>query len=936
MPEYKTQKTESALSGGNAAFLEELYDRFLTSPDEVSEEWRRYFAQLKPDGDLAHQPVIDAIAARAGQARSYTSGGADGFKQAAVTRLVNQYRFLGARAANINPLQYEQAPLADLTLEFNGLSDDDLQTPFYTDIHGTGEAPLSDILAKLKEVYCGTVVAEWMHISDRQQREWLRTRMESSRPTYSAEKKRALLERILAAELLEQYLHTRYAGQKRFSLEGGDTLIPMLDTLLLSGLSAGIKETVIGMAHRGRLNVLINVLGKKPADLFLEFEGKHKVSGSGDVKYHMGFSSALKDNGAEMHLALAFNPSHLEIANPVVEGSVRARQDRRGDGGRRSVLPVLIHGDAAYAGQGVVMETLNLSQVRGYKTGGTVHIIVNNQIGFTTSTPDDARSTFFCSDASKMVEVPIFHVHCDDVEGAAFAIETALEFRQQFGVDAVIDLVCFRRHGHNEQDEPLMTQPLMYQKVSKHPGSPALYAQKLIAEGVMDEAGLDKMKKEFRARLSAGESSNTKVAPATASQFVDWSKFSRDNHKWDWRPARSPASVKKLKELGGKLSTFPSDFSPHPQLKKLAAARAEMAAGKRPLDWGMAENLAYAVLLENGSAVRLSGQDCGRGTFAHRHAVWHDQKRHKRDGGAYVPLRNLSKKQADFLVIDSILSEEAVLGFEYGYSTTEPNRLVIWEAQFGDFANGAQVVIDQFISAGQAKWGRMCNLVMLLPHGYEGQGPEHSSARIERYLQLCAEYNMQVCVPSTPAQIYGLLLRQMLRPLRMPLTIISPKSLLRHPQAVSSLDDLAAGEFAPILPETDDKIKPAKVKRLVFCSGKIYYELLAARNERKITDIAIIRLEQLYPFPHEAFTQEIKKYKNADYACWCQEEPGNQGAWHRIQHYLRRHLRTGQKLTYSLRPSASSTAAGYGALHKKQQQEVIDAALNLKSTVETS
>ena len=939
MSDYHTLKSEGAIFGGNASFMEDLYARYRQNPDTVSAEWRRYFARLQPGKEADHRALIDDIASRAGRIAAISpvaTAAVEGHKQAAVTRLINYYRFLGARWALINPLQYDDTPpQKELSLEFNELDESDLSKVFYTDIHGVGTAPLSVIVDKLKAVYCGTVVAEWMHISDRTQREWLRERMESARPMYSRAQKIDLLERLLAAELLEKYLHTRYVGQKRFSLEGGDTLIPMLDLMLSLGLRAGIKETVIGMAHRGRLNVLINILGKKPADLFLEFEGKHKVSGSGDVKYHMGFSSALREGDAEMHLALAFNPSHLEIANPAVEGSVRARQDRRGDAERKTVLPILIHGDAAFAGQGVVMETLNLSQIRGYKTGGTINIIINNQIGFTTSAPDDARSTFFCSDASKMVEVPIIHVHCDDVEGAAFAVETALAYRQQFGVDAVIDLVCFRRHGHNEQDEPFMTQPLMYQKISQHPGSPTLYAQQLKEEGVIDESVHADMIKTYRARLDTGESANPKVAPSSSSEFVDWKKYNIDNQQWDWCPKKSAASLKELGALGKKLSVFPADFTPHLQLKKLVAARAEMAANKRPLDWGMAENLAYAVLLQHGHAVRLSGQDCGRGTFAHRHAVWHDQKRHKRDGGAYVPLRNLSSKQGDFLVIDSTLSEEAVLAFEYGYATTEPNRLVLWEAQFGDFANGAQVVIDQFIASGQAKWGRLCNLVMLLPHGYEGQGPEHSSARIERYLQLCAEYNMQVCVPSTPGQMYHLLLRQMLRPLRMPLIVITPKSLLRHPQAVSPLSDLASGSFAPLLPEADDSIVAAKVRRVVFCSGKIYYELAAARRERGIDNIALVRVEQLYPFAHELFKQEIGKYPNADYVVWCQEEPGNQGAWHRIQHYLRRYLRAGQKLTYALRPSASSTAAGYGALHKRQQQELIDAALNLKSVVET-
>ena len=932
MSEYHKFKENGGLFGGNAEYVEEVYERYCENTNSVTPQWKAYFENI--GGGDNHRAVIDAIAARANLPPAAPDASAS-IKQAAVMRLINQYRFLGARNAAINPLEYEKTEIKELSLAMNGLDDSDLAATFFTDIYGMPSAPLSDIIAKLKAVYCGTMVAEWTHISDNERRQWLQKRMESPRPQFSAQKKRAILESLLAAEWLEKYLHTRYVGQKRFSLEGGDTLIPVLDALLTASANDGVKEIVIAMAHRGRLNVLINILGKKPADLFLEFEGKHKVSGSGDVKYHMGFSSGYHVGDADMHLALAFNPSHLEIVNPVVEGSVRARQDRRGDSQRRLALPIIIHGDAAFAGQGVVMETLNLSQVRGYKTGGSINIIINNQIGFTTSTPDDARSTFFCSDLSKMIEAPIIHVNCDDVIGAVFAIEMALAYRQKFSADIVVDLVCFRRHGHNEQDEPLMTQPMMYKKIAAHPGSPAVFAKQLRAEKVVGDADIAAMKQAYRARLEKGESVNEKAREAKVGDFVDWRKFSRDNHQWDWRPKKPLATVKDLKTWGRVLSQIPKEFTPHLQLKKLAAVRADMASGKRGLDWGMAENLAYATLLSHQIPVRLSGQDCGRGTFAHRHAVWHDQKRHKRDGGAYVPLRNLSNKQGDFLVIDSILSEEAVLGFEYGYATTEGERLVLWEAQFGDFANGAQVVVDQFLSSGQFKWGRLCNLVMLLPHGYEGQGPEHSSARIERYLQLCAEYNMQVCVPSTPAQIYHLLIRQMFRPLRMPLIVITPKSLLRHPEATSSLQELSNGVFEPIIEEVDNNIKPAKVKRVVFCAGKIYYELLATRRERKIDDIAILRLEQLYPFPHKQFITQINKYKNAEYVVWCQEEPGNQGAWHRAQHYLRRHLREKQKLTYALRPSSASTAAGYGALHKKQQQEVIDAALNLNSKVTT-
>ena len=934
MSDYQRLKKSGAFFGGNAPFVEELYERFAEAPDSVPDSWRRIFAELAPHGDLPHyHDIAAAIAARAHLPPPTNSADT---RQISVNRLISQYRFLGARAANINPLHYDHPTLPELQHQAYGLSDADLDDKFETTIFGLGgRATLRDIIASLKKAYCGSMVVELTHISRRNRRAWLRNRIESPRPAFSKERKYRILERLMAAELLEKHLHTRYVGQKRFSLEGGDTLIPMLDALLAAAIAKDTKEVVIGMAHRGRINVLINTLGKKPSELFLEFEGKHKaVSGSGDVKYHMGFSSAYRVNGKEMHLALAFNPSHLEIVNPVVEGSVRARQDRRGDTHRHQVLPVIIHGDAAFAGQGVVMETLNLSQVRGFKTGGTINIVINNQIGFTTSTPDDARSTFFCTDVAKMIESPIFHLHGDDIESAVYAVETALDYRQEFGEDVILDLVCFRRHGHNEQDEPLMTQPFMYQKITKHPGAPALYARQLQEEGTLSEAEIKEITKLCRSRLEAGESTNPDAAPSSVNLFVDWKKFEAPEKNWDWAPPKA-IPIKKIKTLAQKLSTLPDNFSPHPQLKKLVAARADMAAGKRPLDWGMAETLGYALLVDAGYGVRLSGQDCGRGTFAHRHAVWHDQKRNKRDGGAFVPLRNLFPEQPDFLVIDSILSEEAVLGFEYGYATTDPNRLVVWEAQFGDFANGAQVVIDQFLSSGEAKWGRYCNLVMLLPHGYEGQGPEHSSARIERYLQLCAEYNMQVCTPTTPAQMCHLLLRQMMRSLRFPLIVITPKSLLRHPLATSSLQDIAAGRFWPVLGEIDD-LRPAAVKRLVFCAGKIYYELLAARRERKIKNVALIRLEQLYPFPHKQVAAELAKYKNAKHVVWCQEEPGNQGAWHRIQHYLRRYLRPPQVLTCALRPSAASTAAGYGDLHKKQQQEVIDAALDLESVVDTN
>ncbi len=931
---YSKFKEEGALFGGNAPFVEEMYELHKTSPELVGKEWGAYFAGLAPaDGEVDHRALAEAVAERASLPRlALAAEGADETQRMA-DRMVTQYRAQGARYAAINPL-YDNSEDGALAPETYGFSADDMRRAVVTDIEGMARATVGELHEKLRATYCGSVALEFMHVNNHEQRGWLRRKFEGARPQASAAKKLRLLERVIAAETLERFLHTKFPGQKRFSLEGGDTLIPMLDSLLRAAGDDGVLETVVGMAHRGRLNVLINTLGKQPGDLFLEFEGKQDLTGaSGDVKYHMGFSGTIKTPKGEMHLALAFNPSHLEIVNPVVEGSVRARQDRRGDTARKIVLPVLIHGDAAFAGQGVVMEGFNFSQARGFKTGGTVHIVVNNQIGFTTSTPDDARSTFFCTDAAKMVEAPIFHAHCDDIEGAAFAVETAFAFRQKFGADVVVDLVCFRRHGHNEQDEPLMTQPLMYQKVAKHPGSAAVYGKKIAAEGTASEAQIKEMAAAFRKKLEQKKPVNDDAVPAKKSAFVKWEQFKPGGKlAWDWRDKKAP-TVSQLRVLGKKLSEFPPSFTPHSQLKRIAAMRREMAEGKRPLDWGMAENLAYATILAEGKNVRLSGQDCGRGTFSHRHSVWHDQKRDRRDGGNYVPLRNLAKKQGDFLVIDSILSEEAVLGFEYGYSTTEPGRLVIWEAQFGDFANGAQVVIDQFIASGQVKWGRMCGLVMLLPHGYEGQGPEHSSARLERYLQLCAEYNLQVCVPSGPAQIYHLLRRQMNRPIRMPLVVITPKSLLRHPEATASLKDLESGHFAPVIGETDSAIKPAKVKRIVFCSGKIYYELRAARRERKQENAAIIRVEQLYPFPHDYIKKQTGKYANAKQIVWCQEEPGNQGAWHRIQHYLRRHLRSGQVLTYALRPSSAAPAAGRADIHKKQQREVIDAALDIKSVV---
>ena len=930
--------SNSYLYGANAPFIEELYEAYLRNPNSVSDNWREYFEQVKGTAqEVSHTLIRQAFVELAKRHENGRVAGAPApaiagleKKQVSVLQLINAYRFLGARHADLDPLKRQEKPyIPELDPAHYGLTESDMDTVFNTgSLVGPGQMTLREILKAIRETYCGSIGAEYMYIIDTTQKRWIQNRLEGTRakPSFTSEYKRHILERLTAAEILEKYLHTRYVGQKRFSLEGGDSLIPLLDHLVQHSGKHGVQEMVIGIAHRGRLNVLVNILGKMPKDLFSEFEGK--TTGelpSGDVKYHQGFSSDVMTPGGPMHVTLAFNPSHLEIVNPVVEGSVRARQHRRHDKEGMQVLPVLLHGDASYAGQGVVMETLNLSQTRGYGTGGTVHIIVNNQIGFTTSDPRDTRSTLYCTDVSKMVEAPIFHVNGDDPEALSMIAEIALDFRMQFKKDVVIDMVCFRRLGHNEQDEPLVTQPLMYKKIAKHPGTRKLYADQLAAEGVIKSGEAQEMVNSYRDAMDSGYCTNETVLSNFKPPFtVNWAPFK--GTKWT-DPVNTSVPLEKLRWVSEKLTTIPKNFKLHPRVEKVIADRRLMGQGKLPLDWGMAETLAYATLLEEGYAVRVSGQDSGRGTFFHRHAVLHDQNRERWDDGTYIPLQHVAEKQADFLIIDSVLSEEAVLGFEYGYATAEPNELVVWEAQFGDFANGAQVVIDQFIASGEVKWGRICGLVMLLPHGYEGQGPEHSSARLERYLQLCADYNIQICVPSTPAQMFHMLRRQMLRPYRKPLIIMSPKSMLRHKESVSTLEELANGRFEPVNGEIDSDIDPKQIKRVVYCSGKVFYDVLAARRERGIKDIAIVRITQLYPFPHDDFQKQIELYDQAKEIVWCQEEPGNQGAWHRIQHYLLRHMRPDQKLSYALRPSAASPAVGYLAKHAQQQKEVVDAAL---------
>ncbi len=925
------------LFSANTAYIEGLYEVYLESPEAVPEAWRRQFdawqREIRPgQPDQLHSRIQAALlhrATRPPRTAAPASVTDDRFrKQVAVLQLINAYRFRGHRAADLDPLrQYDRPEVPELDLAFHGLSESDLDTVFNTgSLFGSDAARLRDIIAQLKQTYCGSIGAEYMHINETAQKRWIQQRLEpaSLRDQVSPAKRRQVLERLVAATALEEYLHTKYVGQKRFSLEGGETLIPLLDEVIQVAGQSQVREVVVGMAHRGRLNVLVNIVGKMPSELFQEFEGKKNGSGSGDVKYHMGYSSDIVTDTGPVHVTLAFNPSHLEIIDPVVEGSVRARQDRRNDVSRNQVVPVLIHGDAAFAGQGVVMETFNLSQTRGYTTGGTLHIIVNNQIGFTTSDPLDSRSTLYCTDVAKMVQAPIFHVNADDPDAAVFIAKLALDFRMEFNKDVVIDLVCYRKHGHSEADEPYATQPIMYQRVRAHPGIKALYAERLLRDGIIADTDVAAMTREYVQNLEH----DIPVSRTLACDIEYRNRTSFEPYKGgNWRtPADTTLPLERIRALAARFTDYPPHFKLHKAVVKLTEARREMAAGSIPFDWGFGETLAYASLVEAGHPVRLSGQDSARGTFFHRHAVIHNQD----DGETYLPLRHVSPNQAPFLVINSTLSEEAVLAFEYGYATSEPNALVIWEAQFGDFANGAQVVIDQFVAACESKWGRLCGLVMLLPHGYDGQGPEHSSARLERYLQLCAEENMQVCFPSSPAQMFHMLRRQVLRPYRRPLVVMSPKSLLRHPLSVSTLSEITDRGFQLVIDEVD-QLEAGQVNRILVCSGKVYFDLLEARRAEKIDDIAIVRVEQLYPFPREELKQAIERYPNAKEVVWVQEEPRNQGAIAYLLEglHLFSCLHEPQQLVIVARPYSASPAVGSYAKHVEQQQQLVSEALRL-------
>ena len=930
----------SCLYSGNAWFVEELYEAYLNKPESIDKGWRTYFDSLQDrtsEKDIAHSPVQQAYANAAKHRHlgviTIQAPAADAIshqKQAAVLRLINAHRFNGHRQSDLDPLkQYLRPDIPELDPAYHGLTEEDMDKTFNSgSLFAPDEITLREIIHIIKKTYCSSIGAEYMHINETEQKRWIQKRLEEclATPHYDNEKRIRILDRVIDANALEEYLHTKYVGQKRFSLEGGESLIPLLDEIIQSGGEQDIKEIVIGMAHRGRLNVLVNAIGKKPSELFDEFEGKtiESLKGSGDVKYHMGYSSDISTPGGSVHLTLSFNPSHLEIIDPVVEGSVRSRQDRRADHAHNEVLPVLIHGDAAFAGQGVIMETFNLSQTRGYTTGGTIHIIVNNQIGFTTSDPLDSRSSLYCTDVAKMVQAPIFHVNGDDPEAVVLVTKIALDFRMEFNKDVVIDMVCFRKHGHSEADEPMSTQPIMYQKVRQHPGVRKLHTDRLIAEGVITQEKADAIAKEYVDSLESNMGvAGTHAKHANPKYLIDYSRFI--GTVWDQavETSISEAAVTKFSKL---ITTIPDDFELNPAVSKIIESRIKMGKGELLMDWGFAETMAYASLLDAGYPIRISGQDSGRGTFFHRHAVIHNMK----DGRTHLPLQHIKQGQPSFLVINSTLSEEAVLAYEYGYASAEPNALVIWEAQFGDFANGAQVVFDQFISSCESKWGRFCGLTVLLPHSYDGQGPEHSSARLERYLQLCAEQNMQVCFPSTPAQMFHMLRRQLLRPYRKPLIVMSPKSLLRRKLSTSPVDDLINGKFHTVIDEIDDLNKD-EITRLLVCSGKVYFDLLEQRRESNITNIAIARIEQLYPFPHDDMKAVIDSHPNLKEIVWVQEEPKNQGSWYYMQSRgtMIGCLSERHTFGYAGRFYSASPATGLMPLHLAQQKQLVSDALQL-------
>jgi 2-oxoglutarate dehydrogenase E1 component len=902
----------------NLELIDEYYERWRNDPSSVDASWRHFFEGFEVgasrNGAVAHpQPVPSAPAASS---------------LAGVPRLIDAYREIGHYLARLDPLRLTPARTRHDALELSefGLSDADLDRPVETGLAHLPRATLRELLADLQKTYCGTIGVEYMHIADRKVRRWLQERMEPvrNRPGFDLQRKRRILLKLYATTLFETFLHNHYVGQKRFSLEGGEMLIPLLDTVVERAGVWKVQEMVIGMPHRGRLNVLVNILNKPYGLVFNEFEGNlpKTVQGDGDVKYHLGFSSDHAcQNGHVIHLSLAPNPSHLEAVNPVVEGRVRAKQRRRGDTERKLVVPLLIHGDAAFAGQGLVAETLNLSQLHGYRTGGTVHVVVNNQIGFTTN-PADARSTSYCTDVAKMVDAPIFHVNGEDPEACVHVAELALDFRQTFGRDVVIDMVCFRRHGHNEGDEPGFTQPVMYAKIRERPTITELYTEQLILTGDLTTAEAETIAETYQEKLKAVyeevHQSHAEPRPARPPFEEAWAGLSAS---YSFTPVETGVPLDLLRRVTDAMAAVPPGFHRNPKLDRILNTRVRTMEQQGGVDWAFAEGLAFGSLLAEGTPLRLSGQDSRRGTFSQRHAVLVDSV----TGERYTPLNHILEGQAHFCVYDSLLSEAAVLGFDYGYSLDEPSMLIMWEAQFGDFANGAQVIIDQFIASAESKWARASGIVMLLPHGYEGQGPEHSSARLERFLQLCAEDNIQVVYPSTPAQYFHLLRRQMRRDFRKPLVVMTPKSLLRLKEAVSPLSELVRGHFRDVI---DDPVDATGIRRVVFCTGKLYYDLARRRAEAgKDAEVALVRVEQLHPWPADELRRVVARYRPNDVEwVWAQEESQNMGAWTFVAPRLRDLL--GEDVQYVGRGASASPATGSHAVHEREQHELVEAAID--------
>ncbi len=963
-------ETDSVLFGPNATFVAELLGRYLDDPNAVDSSWRSFFADLGDDGravllelrgaswapsDAAviadgagngagngAEPATDigagngaAVAAAPGEALDLDSARAATLDSIRALMLIRAYRVRGHLLANLDPLGIETRDYhPELDYKSYGFSDADLgREIFINNVLGLEVATLAQIMERVRATYCDKIGVEYMHIQDPEQKAWIQERIEAihNRTEFTKEGKRAILDRLIEAEGFERFLDKKYTGTKRFGLDGGEALVPALEQIIKRGGQLGVEEIIIGMPHRGRLNVLANMMGKPYQAIFAEFQGHaanpEDVQGSGDVKYHLGTSSDREFDGKIVHLSLTANPSHLEAVNPVALGKVRAKQTQRGEKGSEQVMCLLMHGDAAFAGQGLVAESLDLSELKGYRTGGTIHVVVNNQIGFTTK-PVYSRSGPYCSEVAKIIQAPVFHVNGDDPEAVVHIARIATEFRQRFKKDAVIDMFCYRRHGHNEGDEPAFTQPLMYKRIAQQPSTRQIYAQKLVDEGLLSEAEVEAMLTDFHARLDVDFQAAESYKPNKAD-WLEGSWTGMEAARGEERRGQTAVPIKTLKEIGHRLTEIPDGFTANRKILRQLKAKREAIETGEPIDWATAEALAFGTLLAEGTPVRLSGQDSGRGTFSHRHAVLVDQENEDR----HIPLATLSPDQAMFEIIDSPLSEAGVLGFEYGYTLAEPHALVLWEAQFGDFANGAQVIIDQFISSGESKWLRMSGLVLLLPHGYEGQGPEHSSARLERYLQLCAEDNMQVVNCTSPANYFHALRRQVRRSFRKPLIVMTPKSLLRHRSAVSKLSEMGGGtSFHRVLWDDNAELVDARIKRVVLCSGKVYYDLFEERATRGQDDVYLMRVEQLYPFPLKALSNELSRFPKAEIV-WCQEEPHNMGAWTfaapRIEEVLEKIGAKHKRPVYAGRPEAASPATGLFARHVKEQKALVDAALSI-------